>query len=140
MWSDEYFQMMEADSTAPPERTALPSELKAKIQFEDDSDDFEPPKPKTARQQAKQQAMRAKQKKTSETKGRKRNEVASETKGNKQQVSQKKKTTTKASAVETVQEKGTTVKTAQESQEDGQQTSPLDETERSLARAQWRGD
>ena len=37
--------------------------------------------------------------------------------------------------METVQEKGTTVKTAQESKEDEQQTSPLDETERSLARA-----
>ena len=90
------------------------------------TDEFEPPKPKTAKQQAKQQAMRAKQKKTNKAKGRKRN---------KQQVSQKKKTTTKAPAVETVQEEGTTVKTTQESKEGEQQASPLNETEHSIARA-----
>jgi hypothetical protein len=105
MWSDEYFQMMEADST-PPERTAL--------QFEDDSDDFEPPKPKSKKQLAKQQAMQEKKKKANETKQRRN--------------SRKKKTTKeKAPAVETMQDEVPSVKTTQESKGDDQQASPLDE-------------
>ena len=66
MWSDEYFQMMEADSTTPPERTALPPGLKAKIQFEDDSDDFEPPNNKQSSKQCdRNKRKQAKQKKES---------------------------------------------------------------------------